>query len=239
MENSTDDDFLRKANPLVTIIIPVFNCEKYIGEAIQSVLIDDYRCKEIIVVNDGSTDNTSKIISTFDNITIIAQPNQGVSKARNTAIQFASGEFVTYLDADDIWMPGRLANCVNFFDENPETDFVLGLQQMFLEEGAAKPPSVKQEWLENYTEASNNGVIMVRKNCYQKIGLFDTSLKNGEDTEWLLRARDAGLISERAPFVFIKRRIHEKNLSVGQSTEYKKMLFKIIRESVQRKTSNA
>ena len=79
---------------------------------------------------------------------------------------------------------------------------------------------------------------MVRKACYQKIGLFDTSLKNGEDTEWLLRARDAGSISARVPYVFIKRRIHDANLTVGQSQEYKKMLFKIMRESVQRKTSN-
>ena len=225
-------------SPLVSIIIPVFNGEKYIGGAIGSVLLDDYPSKEIIVVNDGSTDNTAKIISAFDDLKIINQQNLGVSNARNAGIRFASGEFITHLDADDIWVPGRLANCLNFFDENPETGFVLGLQQMFLEQGAVKPPSIKQEWLENHTEASNNGVIMVRKACYQKIGLFDTSLKNGEDTEWLLRARDAGSISARVPYVFIKRRIHDANLTVGQSQEYKKMLFKIMRESVQRKTSN-
>jgi glycosyltransferase involved in cell wall biosynthesis len=224
--------------PLVSIIIPVFNGEKYIGEAIESILLDDYPSKEIIVVNDGSTDHTAKIISAFDDLKIINQQNLGVSNARNAGIRFASGEFINYLDADDIWVPGRLANCLNFFDENPETDFVLGLQQMFLEKGAVKPPTIKQEWLENFTEASNNGVIMVRKTCYQKVGLFNTSLKNGEDTEWLLRARDAGLISARVPFVFIKRRIHDTNLTVSQSAEYKKMLFKIMRESVQRKTNS-
>lgn len=225
-------------SPLVSVIIPVFNGEKYIVEAIQSILNDDYPFKEIIVVNDGSTDNTTKVISAFDNIKIINQQNLGVSNARNAGIRLASGEFITHLDADDIWMPGRLANCLNFFGENPETDFVLGLQQMFLEQGAVKPPAIKQEWLENYKEASNNGVIMVRKACYQKIGLFDASLKNGEDTEWLLRARDAGLISARVPFVFIKRRIHDTNLTNGQSQEYKKMLFKIMRESVKRKTNS-
>ena len=96
-------------NPKVSVIIPAYNCEEYIEQAILSCLCQDYENIEIVVVNDGSTDSTfEKIIPFADkgNVIVINQSNQGVSAARNVGIENASGDYVTFLDADDALSPG-------------------------------------------------------------------------------------------------------------------------------------
>nr|NQU92803.1 glycosyltransferase family 2 protein [Bacteroidota bacterium] len=222
-------------NPLVSIIIPVFNREKYIREAIESIINDHYLPKEIIVIDDGSTDNTAIIVSAFSNITVIRQENLGVAVARNVGIEASSGEFITFLDSDDIWIPGRIESCLSYFRSHPEIDFVLGQQDMFLQNGIKKPGLIKQEWLERPMDVSNNGVIMLKKACYEKTGLFNPAYKKGEDTEWFVRAKEAHLKMARIPFVFLRRRIHDSNLSLNQGDPTNVNLFKIMRESIHRK----
>ena len=107
--------------PLVSVIIPTFNRDWIVAEAIQSVLAQSYRQFELIVVDDGSTDRTPAILRKFkDSIQVIRQTNQGVSAARNHGVDAARGEFIAFLDSDDLWRPEKLSVQVNFFLSNPE-----------------------------------------------------------------------------------------------------------------------
>lgn len=114
--------------PLVSVIIPAYNAEKFIAQTIDSVISQTYSNWELIVVNDGSTDNTLHIVQTYSNndhrISFISKPNTGVSDTRNTGIAKAKGDYIGLLDADDVWLPINLEKKITVLKENPSIDFV-------------------------------------------------------------------------------------------------------------------
>lgn len=222
-------------NPLISVIMVVYNREKYIREALESILADQYSPKEIIVVDDGSSDNTVKIVADFPDVILLCQENCGVSVARNVGIRASKGAYITFLDSDDIWMPGRIEAGLDFFNRQPEISFIFGQEVMFLEEGVQKPALILQEWIEKPRDASNNGSIMAKRLCYEKIGLFNPEYKKDEDTEWNIRALQGMLKMIRIPFVFHRRRIHDSNISLVQGDIRNKSLLKIMHESIKRK----
>ena len=119
---------MSSSNALVTIIMPAYNAAKYIAEAIESVLNQTYNSWELIIINDGSRDNTENIIKSFNDsrIILLSQKNTGVSSARNQGLQFANGEYITFLDADDILPVQSLDLRVKFLQNNPAIDLVDG-----------------------------------------------------------------------------------------------------------------
>ena len=105
----------------VSVIIPAYNVEYSLNHCIESVLAQNPKPKEIIVINDGSTDNTAKVAKSYrDKITYIEQENLGQGAARNAGLKIAKGEFIAFLDADDYWLPGFLITCVDFLIKNPK-----------------------------------------------------------------------------------------------------------------------
>ena len=111
--------------PRVSITIPTFNCARFLGRAIDTALAQTYADYEIIVVDDGSTDDTREVLARFgDKIRYVYQPNGGLSSARNLALSHAGGELIAYLDADDMWYPHRLEAQVAFLDAHQECGFV-------------------------------------------------------------------------------------------------------------------
>jgi glycosyltransferase involved in cell wall biosynthesis len=221
-------------NPMVSIIIPGYNAEKYLFEALSSLTGDDFQPREIIVVDDGSTDKSAEIVGEFNEIKYFYQTNKGVSVARNFGIEHSNADFITFIDADDVWIPGRIQQGLSYFMKNPETDFVLGMSRRFLDDGFEKPSNMPQEWFDHPQFASNTGVLMARRHCFSKVGGFNPGFKRGEDTEWIQRARDLGLIMERMPVLFLKQRVHEENTEARKTPDVKNFL-KLMRESVQRK----
>ena len=106
--------------PLVSIIMPAHNREAYIGEAVESALSQDYENVELIVVDDGSTDRTYEILSDFgERIRLFRQHNAGPGAARNRGLDHAGGEFIAFLDSDDVWAPGKLRAQVSHLQRNP------------------------------------------------------------------------------------------------------------------------
>src|SRR6266511_4733360 len=106
--------------PTVSVLIPAYNCGPYVAKAVESVLCQTYRSFEIIVVNDGSTDNTENVLLPYrDRIVYLTGENRGASAARNKAFSVSKGEFMAYLDADDVWQPEKLARQVELFEANP------------------------------------------------------------------------------------------------------------------------
>lgn len=222
-------------NSLVSVIIPVYNGEKYIAEALESIFNQDYRSFEIIVVDDGSTDETAQIIGKYDKVRYIYQSNQGVSSARNKGVAVSSGETIAFLDSDDYWPENRLTVIVRYLDRHPEVGYVLGKQMMFVESGCAVPAWVKVEWLTEPQDASNTGVLMMRRVTFDCVGFFNKDYQGGEDTEWLVRASELGVPMERLPDVVLHRRIHGENLSAHMIQMRKDNLIKISRELIRRK----
>jgi len=225
----------RMTNPLVTIIMPAWNRARYIREALDSLLEDTWSPKEIIVVDDGSTDETAAIVNSFPQVRYIYQEHQGVSVARNTALENATGEYVTFLDSDDIWVPGRIAFSINFFEDNPELDYILAKQELFLEKGCVVPEGFRPSRFGNPEQSEGTPVLMARRACFDRIGKFNPLFRKCEDLEWVARASDEGLKMARIPLVAVKVRIHDRNTTYLDKTDHNSLVFKIIRDSIHRK----
>lgn len=224
-----------KKQTLFSVIVPVFNGEKYIGEALSSVFADPFDSYEVIVVDDGSTDNTAAIAKSFPGIRYYYQPNQGVAVAVNNGIGKARGKYLTFLGSDDVWMPGRFARSFEVLESRPDLQVIMGQLIMFLEEGYIRPKNIPEEWLEKQMDSAGTGVMTARHAVFKQVGLFNPSYRTGSDTEWLLRAKEMRIDIENVPILFIRRRLHGNNISTTGTKQAKANVFNMIRESVNRK----
>ncbi|MFM6154726.1 MAG: glycosyltransferase family 2 protein, partial [Sphaerospermopsis kisseleviana] len=133
--------------PLVSVIIPVYNGDRHLAQAIESVLNQTYQPFEVIVVDDGSTDNSANVACSYKEVHYLYQPNQGVAVARNTGISQARGEFIAFLDQDDLWTPDKLTVQVDYLLKHENIGYTLSKMRVFLEPGTDKPSWLKQEYL--------------------------------------------------------------------------------------------
>ena len=221
-------------NHLVSVIVPVFNGEKYLSQALASILAQNYPRIEVIIVDDGSTDNTAQIIAQYEKIQYIRQTNQGVASARNKGIAASGGEIIAFLDSDDFWPPEWLTLAVSYLYQHPEVGYVLGKQLLFVEPGCILPSWARPEWLKEPQYASSTAVLTVRKEIFAGIGTFNEDYQSGEDTEWLVRASEAGIRMARLPDLVLYRRIHDNNLSTQTIAASRANLIRIARESIRR-----
>ena len=186
---------------LVSVIIPVYNSSKYIQKAIESVLAQTYSNYEIIVVDDGSTDNTKAILEQYkDKIHYIYQENQGSAAARNTGIKLAQGELVAFLDADDLWsMPEKLEKQVACFAADPDLGGVNTGWRII--DGAGKHLKTVQPWhkaptldLETWLKKKcvRTSAMIFRREWLEKVGGFDPEIRQSHDVDLILRLSLAG-----------------------------------------------
>jgi hypothetical protein len=202
-------------DPLITVIIPVYNSEQFIGEAVNNVLSQNYPAIELIIVDDGSTDRTRSIIEQMPHdIRYFHQPNAGPASARNRAIKDASGEFIAFLDADDLWPENNLRLLVAEMISDPAAEVVRGYAQLFRHIGNGKV-----EYLGNPKDSFSDyiGAGLYRRSVFQKTGLFDPVLKFGEDTDWFNRAREMKVNIKRLDMVTLLVRRHGKNMTEGKT----------------------
>lgn len=204
-----------------SVVVPVFNGEHQIADAISSLLAQDHPSVEVIVVNDGSTDGTADVVARFPEVRYLEQENGGPAAARNAGIGVASGEFVGFLDADDIAPPTKLAAQIGRLLEYPEVTGVLGRQQIVLEDGVDVP-----EWLGHDPYFGDLGGVnpislVTRRQVLEEIGGFDTSegVWGGEDRDLLIRLREAGANIVVLDDVVLIRRIHGDNITYETRAE--------------------
>lgn len=222
--------------PDFSVVIPVYNGEKYMREALESVYSDTWDSFEVIVVDDGSSDGSAGIVSQFQDVRYHFQQNQGVAVARNTGIGLARGRYIAFLDSDDIWLADRFEDSFRMLEAEPDVGYLLGDMLMFLEEGMERPATIKPEWLEGPMPGASTGVMTVRRNCFAKVGLFNPLYRRGEDTEWLFRANKLQVGKARLKKPVIRRRIHPGGLTVtAPSGTNRENVFKMIREGLHRK----
>jgi hypothetical protein len=203
------------ARPLVSVIIPVFNGEDFIADAINNVLAQKYPALEIIVVDDGSTDATSEIVSKFPtDIRYFRQENGGPASARNRGIRDASGEFLVFLDVDDLWPENNLNILVDQMLREPEMQVITGYAQL-MQKNADGEYDLVGSPMESFSYYI--GAAIYRKIVFSKVGLFDPSLKFGEDTDWYTRAEELKVSMKRSEEITLFVRRHGKNVTHGKN----------------------
>ena len=220
-------------NALVSVIIPVYNCESYLASAIESVFSQSYRPWEIIVVDDGSTDGSASIARRYKDIRYIHQNNKGVASARNTGLAAAQGMFIAFLDADDTWPSQKLHMQVEYLRQHPSVMYTISKINNFLEPGLDIHPQILQSILKS--DQIGMATIVARKEVFDRIGGFDSSYEVGEDFEWHSRAQDAGIPMAILPEVLLNRRIHKSNISITKPRACNAARLRVIKESLDRR----
>jgi glycosyltransferase involved in cell wall biosynthesis len=223
------------ALPLVSVVIPAYQAEKYLAEALESALAQDYGAFELIVVDDGSTDRTAEIAAVHG-VRVHSQPNAGPAAARNAGLALARGELMTILDADDRWPPERLSRQVAHLREHPSDGMVMGLTEVFVTPSESRPA--------HYPRIADSGpyhghpsTSLFRREVFELVGPFDESLRLSEDLDWLARAGDAGVRIGRLDDLLLRYRIHATNTS-RRSDAVQVATLKMLRASVRRKRSD-
>ena len=206
--------------PKISVIIPVFNGEKFLARIIHSVQQQNYSPLEIIVVDDGSTDSTADILRTFDSeIQVIVQENQGPAAARNAGMQHASGEIYTFLDVDDEWASDTLKSMIQFLLDDPAAEIVQGLiQEENIDWSQSQPIEKMVDAKLNFSRQIvyrfvNLGSSIYRKSVFERVGLLDESLMYGEDTDWFTRAWEHRVRKLEVEKIFLRYRKHGGNMT--------------------------
>jgi glycosyltransferase involved in cell wall biosynthesis len=199
-------------HPGVSTIIPCLNGERYLAEAITSVLAQAYQPLEVVVVDDGSTDRSAEIARGLgEMVRVIEQPHGGASVARNRGVANASGELLAFLDADDLWTEGRLHRQVTALVRDPDLDMVLGHTEQFVSPDV--PPAARDRFRFDYapTPARVSGALVVRRAAFDRVGGFSPRWQTGEFIDWYLRAEEKGLRCLFLPETVLRRRLHLAN----------------------------
>ena len=224
--------------PLVSVVMPVFNGERFLAQSIESVIRQDYRSIEIIIVDDGSTDKSAEIASSFSGVRCVYQENRGNANARNRGIELAKGEFIAFIDQDDLWVPHKVSVHIKYLLEHIDIVFTVAHIRHFLETGMEKPAWLRQDLLDKTRPDFAPGSLVARKSAFELVGKFNEHYKTSSDVDWFYLANDKKVPMVVLSDVLIHKRVHQSNLSamVGQTH---KELLKIIRESINRKKNKA
>ncbi len=231
--------------PLVSVVIPAYNCAEHIAEALDSALAQDYANKEIIVIDDGSTDDTVQVLETYaDQIRLIKQENSGSAVARNRGIEESRGELIAFLDSDDLWLPGKLSLQVAYLAAHPETGLVYNnwLEWNVDESGQYTLPTIppipenqfeiiesKSGWI--YNQLINDCIVhttaaLVRREILEQSGYFDPSLRKGQDYDLWFRISRLTRIDKLAATLSLYR-INLKSITFNpRSTNYGYLIMK-------------
>lgn len=194
--------------PTISVVIPCYNAEPYIAAAIRSVFLQDWPSIEIIVVDDGSKDNSAKVVAdTFPTVKLVQQSNQGVAAARNTGIAIATGEWIAFLDADDIWLAGKLSQQWAQLQANPGVRMNYTAWHVWQSIDAAPSTGLLQQlearsfdaqaWVGATGWVYNDllldcvvwtSTVLAHRSVFEEVGNFDVTLRIGEDYDLWLRA---------------------------------------------------
>lgn len=227
--------------PRVSIIIPAYNAMRYLPETLESAIAQSFTDFEVVIVNDGSTDNIEDWFLTVEDsrARLISQPNQGKSVAVNEGIAQTHGEYIAFLDADDLWAPTKLEAQVACLDANPEAGLVYTWTALTDETGKATGRIVAshaegQVWktllLKNFLACGSTP--LVRRQCFEVVGLFSPELPPAEDWDMWLR------LAARYEFAVIKQplvryRKHADNISTNRWQQMQKSSYLVLDRAFQ------
>ena len=224
---------------VVSCIVAVFNGERFLKEALDSILAQTYRPLEILVVDDGSTDQTPYVLTGYgDKIRYFWQSNAGPAAARNLGLTKAKGEFIAFLDADDLWHPEKLARQMARFHARPELEMCLTHAQNFwTSELREEEANFRNHRLSQPQPCYLTQALLARRTLFDKLGLFNAALRHVHDSEWFFRANERGVITELLPDVLVYRRLHQTNRSRHLAAASRDEYFQLLKNTLDRQRS--
>jgi len=231
-KDKTENQSLSSELNKISVIIPTYNSANFISAAIESILKQTIRTLEIIVVDDGSTDETAKVLDKYTSqIKYFLQENKGPSSARNLGLNHAVGEYILFLDSDDILLDKSMELLTKSLSNQIDTMLSIGLYQEIKKEG--------KTWIKSKTPYRGTYLsgVMFKKKLIDKIGMLDEELRTGEDIDWFFRLREQDIPIMFLDQVVLLYRQHKKNLS-NNKLHASNGLIKACRNSIQRRKNN-
>lgn len=224
-------------NPLISCVVPTYNRERYLKGALESIFAQTYRPLEIIVADDGSTDSTQALAAGYgDRIRVVQQTRSGPAATRNLGLIASRGEFVAFLDSDDLWHPEKLSRQMARFEKRSDLDLCLTYAKKFWvetlrEEGERFRDHPRAQPIPGYATTT----LLVRRGLFNRLGLFNTQYWFADATDWLSRAIEQGLVVEMLPEVLTYHRMHESNLHRQRSEASREEFLDIVKASLDRR----
>lgn len=227
---------MTNSSPLVSIILPTYNGAPFLPESVESILAQTYNPYEVIIVDDGSTDNTKEVLKPFaQKIRYInLEQNKGLPVARNTGIRLAQGEYIAFIDADDLWLPEKLQTNVEYFGRHPDVGMVYSGHTNIDEKGRTLNGGVKKRlpsgkiFFQLYSEQNFiiPSSVVVRKEVFETTGLFDEQLVNCQDWDmWLRIAFYFKIEGINEPLVKYRHNPHSLSKNRNNVLKYQKLVI--------------
>lgn len=222
-------------NPLVSVVVVTYNRAHFLKEALDSIQRQTFNDYEIIVVDDGSTDNTKEIVEQYKGIRYIYQEHGGISKARNTAVKAAKGKWIATLDSDDLWKEQKLQKQMDYLQAHPDCRIVYTMFCNFTDIPDDKLDERQRDLLQIVDKWCLPSALIDAK-LFSEIGLFDETLQWGEDTDWIIRMKfSRAVVEHRLDEILYLRRVHTSNISNSRKKLYRIDLCKMTAD-IYRKT---
>jgi glycosyltransferase involved in cell wall biosynthesis len=217
--------------------VPVFNGERYLGEALDSIFAQNYEPLEVLVVNDGSTDGTTGVLAKYSSrVVCLEQDNKGPAACRNLGVSASRGEFVAFLDQDDLWHREKLSRQIARFEARPELELSIAHAQMFwVSELRGEAARLREQARLDAVPGYTTGALLARRTSFDGVGYFDPSLWFGDSTEWFLRAADRGTVMELLPDVLLYHRMHAANLTRRRLSASRDEFLRIVKHSLDKR----
>jgi glycosyltransferase involved in cell wall biosynthesis len=226
------------STPNVSVVIPLHNGEKWIGQAIRSVLVEP-EVGEVVVVENGSSDNSlDHVDQTFRGNsrvrTLVLPESPSIPAARNFGVTASRLEFLAFIDQDDWWVQGRIARQMQQINASTSPCFSIGLQSFVLDlndDEQTVPNWFRSDWLTEDQIGYVLGTLLIERNSFKQVGMLDGQFSQGfDDVDWFVRARKSGLEELRLPETILKRRVHHRNASanVAGRAESLRLIRKIL-----------
>jgi len=223
-------------SPVVSCIVPVFNGERYLKQAVDSILDQTYRPLEVIVVDDGSTDGTPDVLAAYDDqIRHVRQVNAGPAAALNRGVREAEGDLLAFLAADDLWHHEKLSRQVRQLEENPGLDAsVTHIQNFWVPELRDEAERFKDHRIAEPMPGYLCVTMLIKAEAFRSVGDFNSSLQHGNDLDWFLRAREKHVSIGLLPDVLVHRRLHEGNRSRHLASNSRDTILDILKAKIDR-----
>jgi glycosyltransferase involved in cell wall biosynthesis len=216
---------------MVSVLIPTFNAATYLAETLESVLIQDWPSIEIIVCDDGSTDDSAKIAQRSGReIGVNLGPHRGLAATRNRAIALARGQMLLHLDADDILLPGAITKLARHL--LPGCDMVVGRLKAFVSPDLSSKVAARFTLPAEPQGGHLPGTTLSRRSVFETYGLLDESYTIGADLAWFVKARNHGAVIRNIDDIVLRRRIHGKNLSLSNRKEWPASVLRVVRDAM-------
>ena len=197
---------------LVTLIVASLNGERFLRETLESAFAQDMDSYEVVFVDDGSTDGTAAIARSYP-VRYIHQENTGLPSARNAGLAVARGDYLAFLDDDDLLPPEKLRVQSSYLEAHPETGCVLGRQEWIFEEGQ-EPANLQRDPIFGELGGIAMGTAMIRRSILAELGGFDPSYSYAEDRDLFVRLLEHGVEIEVLPEIVLRRRMHGSNMTL-------------------------